>query len=193
MIQLRRRPGIAQKDFGLLRIKVFLPRNLHGHGALQLRIAGLPHAAVTASPYLLHKLEVPQHLHAGPVRVRGIAPGQAKTAATGRAEHVGPGSLFDRIERHVAMRTADLHVVTLAERKRRGELNPVIIRSTTGNVNLQHVAKRLPLRHSFGPKAVSMSHQPNRFSIVPKNDRVYETEIACRKLKRLMTRAGWSG
>ncbi len=37
------------------------------------------------------------------------------------------------------------------------------------------------------------SHQPNRFSVVQKIDRVFETEIARRKLMRLMTPSGWSG
>ena len=135
MIQLRRRPGIAQKDFGFFRIKILLPRNLDRHGALQLRIAGLPHAAETAGAHLLQQLEVPQHLHAGLVRVRGIDARQAKTAAARRAEHIGPRSLLDRIERHVAMRTADLHM-PLSQDVTPGEHNPVIIRSVAVNVNL---------------------------------------------------------
>ena len=99
--------GFAEEFFLLLGRHAAGARNLDGHGAVELFVAGLPHAAEAADAEPLDQLEAAQ-LRERRRHPRGFAlVHQAEVAAAGAASEIGERRIDGHFRRCMAIRAAD--------------------------------------------------------------------------------------
>src|SRR5262249_51801727 len=111
MLELGRRPRVAQEHLGLRRVELSLARNLDRNETLQVGVAGLPDAAELADADFFDQLEMAQHTRVRAIGGRAVVAEQTEVAAAGRANNLGPRCFGRRIKRGVTPRTANLHVL----------------------------------------------------------------------------------
>ena len=110
------RHGPRDELLGLLRAKLAFARDLESHGAVELRILGLPDGPKGPGAQLLDQLEMPEGLPsvqaAAFALVRQcLVADEAEVAAAGRADDLGQRGVIYDLDRVAAMRAADVQGV----------------------------------------------------------------------------------
>ena len=133
MLDLCRRPGLANEHLGLRPLDLAAAGDLDRHDAVELRVAGLPDRAEMPAADAFQKLEMPDRSY-GPRSVGGrFAADQAEIAAARWASDVGQGVGIDHLDRIMAVGTADVHGQPRDNHQ-----------SDRGKARLRHQPTRLP-------------------------------------------------
>ncbi len=121
MTQLGRGTGLTEENLCLLCIELVVARDLQRHHAVELRVAGLPHAAELAGADSFDQLELSE---SSPFRP---APGaccfiadEAEVAAAGRAVDFRERKVVQDFDWVVAVRAATMHGETSCRGSRTG-------------------------------------------------------------------------
>ena len=110
MLDLCRRPRLANEHLGLRPLDLAAVWDLDRHGAIEFGVAGLPDRAEMPAADAFQKLEMPDRLY-GPRSVGGrfAAADQAEIAAARWASDVSQGIGINYLDWIMAVGTADVH------------------------------------------------------------------------------------